>query len=78
METPIAKLRTDSGYTQRQIADYLGCTIPAVRNWENGRAGEELFLRLARLCKILGCTPDRLTSSELGELPVPKNKPIVN
>jgi putative transcriptional regulator len=46
--------------TQRQLADLVGVTETTVRNWENNRNGVDWFVRVAKLCDALDCTPGEL------------------
>jgi transcriptional regulator with XRE-family HTH domain len=60
----IAKLREESGLTQRQVAEALGIDVSTVRNWEKSRDGVNMFVRVAKLCKLFDCQPDDLFEEE--------------
>ncbi len=56
----LAELRKHKELTQRQLADAVGVDPSTVRNWERDRGGVEVFARVARLCKVLECSPNEL------------------
>ncbi|MGB3208703.1 MAG: helix-turn-helix transcriptional regulator [Crinalium sp.] len=60
----IAKLREERDLTQRQIAEALGIDVSTVRNWEKSRDGVKMFVRVAKLCELLGCQPRDLFEEE--------------
>ncbi len=60
----VASLRESKGLTQRQIAQALGVDVSTVRNWEKSRDGVKMFVRVARLCRLLECQPDDLYGEE--------------
>ncbi|BAZ67310.1 helix-turn-helix transcriptional regulator [Pelatocladus sp. BLCC-F211] len=60
----IAKLREEQGLTQRQIAERLGVDVSTVRNWEKGREGVKMFVRVAKLCELFDCQPTDLFEEE--------------
>ena len=60
----IAKLREERNLTQRQVASILDVDISTVRNWERGRDGVKMFVRVARLCELFDCRPQDLIRQE--------------
>jgi transcriptional regulator with XRE-family HTH domain len=60
----IAKLRLEHNLTQRQVAAALDIDVSTVRNWEKGRDGVNMFVRVAKLCKLFNCQPDDLFEEE--------------
>lgn len=56
----ISRIREQKGLTQRQLADAVGVTETTIANWEHGRSGSEWFVRIHRLCEILGVDPGDL------------------
>ena len=60
----IAKLREENELTQRQVAESLGVDVSTVRNWEKSRDGVNMFVRVAKLCKLFDCRPDDLFEEE--------------
>ncbi len=60
----IAKLREEKNMTQRQIAEALGVDVSTVRNWEKGRDGVKMFVRVAKLCELFNCSPSELYELE--------------
>ena len=60
----IAELRRAAGLTQRQLADSIGVDPSTIRNWERNRNTIEAFVRFAKLCEALGCSPDDLYEIE--------------
>ncbi|MEO0533288.1 MAG: helix-turn-helix transcriptional regulator [Cyanobacteria bacterium P01_A01_bin.123] len=56
----VAELRKQCDLTQRELADLVGVTETTVRNWENNRSGVEWFVRVAKLCEALKCSPNDL------------------
>lgn len=70
----VAELRDRHGYTQRELALYLGVTDTTVANWEKGRSGLEWFERIANLCQLLDCTPQQLVVREPVQKPSIKQK----
>ena len=56
----VADLRKQAGLTQRELALQVDVTESTISNWEKGRNCLEWFERVAKLCKILNCTPDQL------------------
>jgi transcriptional regulator with XRE-family HTH domain len=60
----VAELRKAAGLTQKELADTVGTTVITVQNWESGRTGLDQLLRVARLCKALGCTAEQLITVE--------------
>ena len=56
----IAKLREEKGLTQLELGQLLEVTENTVANWEKGRSGLDWIVRVSKLCKLFGCTPDDL------------------
>lgn len=72
MNIVIQEQRRKLGFTQEQVADYLGVSIPAVSKWEKGITSPDISLlpSLARLLKVdlntlFGFTED-LSTQEIG------------
>lgn len=67
----VAALRQEIGLTQRELADMVDVTETTIRNWERNRNATTWFVRVAKLCKALNCSPDDLVemveSEEVGE-----------
>ena len=55
----MAALRERAGLTQKQVADLVGVDPSTIRNWEYGK-GMDMFVKLAKLCKVLECNPSDL------------------
>lgn len=60
----VADLRKRRGLTQRQVADLVGVDPSTVRNWERDRGGVESFVKFAKLCQVLECTPSDLFEAQ--------------
>lgn len=60
----VAELRKKKGLTQRQLAAELDVDVSTLRNWESNRDGVKMFVRVAKLCEALGCTPEDLYGEE--------------
>jgi len=46
----------------------LDMDISTVRNWEKGREGLKMFVRVAKLCDLFGCDPaDLYDADEVNE-----------
>jgi transcriptional regulator with XRE-family HTH domain len=60
----VAELRDRANLTQRELALRVGVTETTIRNWESNRYNVEVFERVARLCKELGCAPSELVASD--------------
>jgi transcriptional regulator with XRE-family HTH domain len=60
----IARLRKAKGLTQRQVADALDVDVSSVRNWEKSRDGVNMFVRVAKLCRLLDCSAEDLYEDE--------------
>lgn len=56
----VGELRKRAGLTQRQLAIMLDVTESTIANWEKGRNALKWFELVAKLCKVLNCTPDEL------------------
>lgn len=69
--TMVREKRKALGYTQEQVADYLGITAPAVHKWEKGATYPDITLlpALARLLKTdlntLLCFQEELSEKEI-------------
>lgn len=57
----IRTLRKEQGFTQEQVANYLGVTAPAVNKWEKGVSYPDITL-LAPLARLLKTSIDQLLS----------------
>ena len=72
MNTVIQEKRRALGYTQEQVADWLGVSTPAVSKWETGTTCPDISLLspLARLLKTdvnsLLCFHEKLSAQEIG------------
>ena len=53
MKEMIKEKRLEKGYTQEQLADFLGITAPAVNKWEKGSSYPDITL-LCPLARLLG------------------------
>lgn len=53
----IAALRKRTGLSQTQLANIVGVDPVTIRNWERGRSGLDWFVKLAKLCEALDCSP---------------------
>lgn len=60
----VAELRKKRELTQRQLADLVGVDPSTIRNWERNRNSTDTFVKLARLCEVLECTPADLFGKE--------------
>ena len=67
----IREKRKEKGYTQEQVADYLGVSAPAVNKWEKGTSYPDISLLspIARLLETdlntLLCFEEEMTEKEL-------------
>lgn len=59
MKLMLVEMRSQKGFTQRQLAAKLGVTQGSVNKWENGLCWPSLPMFCA-LCKALACTPNDL------------------
>jgi putative transcriptional regulator len=65
----VAELRKQKDLTQRQLADMVGVDPSTIRNWERDRGGVETFVKLAKLCQVLECSPsDLFEALKVGEI----------
>lgn len=55
----ILKRRKSSGFSQQDVANYLGVTRVSIINIEAGRQGVTLD-NLWKLCNLLHCTPNEI------------------
>ncbi len=60
----ISELRQKKSLTQKNLADALGMTVTGFQNWERGKNNKKAIERVAKLCKVLGCSPDDLVEAE--------------
>lgn len=73
MKDVIRKKRKECGFTQEQVAGYLGVSAPAVNKWESGATYPDISLlpALARLLKTdlntLLCFRENLTSEDIAK-----------
>ena len=64
MESKFVSLRIEAGLTQKTIAEALGVTEQAVRNWERGKNEPRLTIKQTKLlCKLLDRTLDEIPDS---------------
>lgn len=64
MESKFVSLRLDAGLTQKAIAEALGVTEQAVRNWERGKNEPRFTIQQMKLlCKMLGRSLDEMPES---------------
>ena len=54
----LKKLRQEKGKTQEEVAQQVGVSRIAVRNWENGAPPKAKYL--PKLAQALGCTVNDL------------------
>ena len=59
MKDVIREKRRAMGFTQEQMADYLGVSAPAVNKWERGTTCPDLAI-LPALARLLGTDPNTL------------------
>lgn len=59
MKLMLKEMRTQKGFTQRQLAAALNVTQGSVNKWENGHCRPSLEL-FALLCTKLKCSPNDL------------------
>lgn len=45
---------------QEDLAEKVGVDTTTLRNWEKGRSGQDMFVRVAKLCEALNCSPNEL------------------
>ena len=55
----ISKIRKQKEISQEELAEKVGVSRQAVSKWENGTAQPEMA-NVAKLCEILGVTPNEL------------------
>lgn len=67
------QMRTERGYTQKELAALLGVTDKAVSKWETGAAAPRRAM-LRQLSEILGCTQEELLEGKRIERPEPVRK----
>ena len=70
----ISKLRKERGFTQKDLADFLGVTDKAVSRWESGTGNPDISV-LPKLAKLLGTTTDYLLSAQTSPAPVSAEAP---
>ena len=64
MESKFVSLRLEAGLTQKAIAEALGVTEQAVRNWERGKNEPRFTIQQMKLlCKMLGRSLDEMPES---------------
>ena len=51
----IADLREAAGFTQAELAVFVGVTTNTIQNWETGKSGVDQIEKFLKLCTILGC-----------------------
>jgi putative transcriptional regulator len=60
----IKELREARNLTQKELADLVGIDVSTLRNWESGRSGIELIVKIAKLCNVLDCSPEELVITD--------------
>lgn len=55
----IKELRTEKGFTQRELANLVGCTQPMIVLWEKGEC-EPTASVILKLSEVFNCTADYL------------------
>lgn len=77
----IIHLRKQQGWSQEELAEYLGVSRQSVSKWESGASVPELD-RIVQLCSLFGLTADALIRDDLdldGSEPVsPDGKPLLS
>ena len=66
MEITLKNLRRRAGLTEKQAAEKLGCTIPQVSSWENGRV-EPHVNRVRDFVMVYKCTADEVVQAIWGD-----------
>lgn len=67
----LSKIRKQKEISQEELAEKVGVSRQAISKWENGTAQPEMA-NVAKLCEILGVTPNELLG--YGEKPAPEAK----
>jgi len=62
----LKELRLQKGFTQRQIADYIGCLPSVYSRYENGDREPSIEV-LILLSRFLGVTIDNLVENEVAD-----------
>lgn len=60
-------LRTEHGYTQKELADMVNITQPVITDYEKGRK-QPLISTAVDIAKVLGTTCEELVNGEKGNL----------
>lgn len=60
-------LRSEAGLTQGELASKVGASQKTISSWETGRT-EPTVGDVARLCKALDCTMERLTGTKTHDI----------
>jgi putative transcriptional regulator len=60
----IADLRQAKNLTQMEVAIYLDVDPSTIRNWERGDGNFPMWIRMAKLCDLLECSPWDLIGEE--------------
>jgi len=66
MPTVLRRLRRDRHISQEALADILGCSQPAVVNWESGRHVPRNPRKRARLEALFGVPVEALFANDNG------------
>ena len=73
----IKKLRTEKGFTQKELSDQLFVSFQTISKWENGE-NEPDISTLRQLAKLFDCSVDYLVSEDDEEVkPVAEQAPVV-
>jgi transcriptional regulator with XRE-family HTH domain len=57
MMSRVKEFREAKGLTQCQLARLVDVDISTIRNWESGRSGLSVIVRVGRLSEVLGVEP---------------------
>lgn len=73
----LKELRTEEGFTQRELAMQLGLTPNSICEWEKGRC-EPGIEQLKKLSALFECSIDYLTenSDDFGIISIKKENPV--
>lgn len=70
MDSPLVAMRLAKGLTQKDLADALGKTEQAIRNWEHGKSEPKLTLAETKtFCRLLGKTLEEMPDDFLKPIP---------
>jgi tetratricopeptide (TPR) repeat protein/DNA-binding XRE family transcriptional regulator len=77
LNTRLRDARSESGWSQQNLADRIGTTPVNISRWENGSNFPSPYFR-QRLCEVFGKTPTELGllpphGSRIGDIPIARN-----